>query len=174
MIIFTTALAETAETTNLTAALEGVTKQEAAVAGAVFGAIGVLTIAWIVLQIIADWKIFTKAGEPGWKSIIPFYNYYTEYKMCWNGGYGLLFAAAFYINNLISSGKNLQNWQTILFALLFVVMLVLHFKQSLKLAKAFGKGTGFGVCLFVFGPIARMVLGFGSARYVGKDGHNLR
>ena len=40
--------------------------------------------------------------------------------------------------------------------------------QSLRLAKSFGKGTGFGICLILFGPIARMVLGFGSATYVGN------
>ena len=42
----------------------------------------------------------------------------------------------------------------------------MHIKESLNLAKAFGKGTGFGVCLILFGPIARIVLGFGSARYI--------
>ena len=53
--------------------------------------------------------------------------------------------------------------------MLVVVMRVPHIIQSLKLAKAFGKGTGFGVCLILFGPIARLVLGFGSARYVGNS-----
>ena len=47
-------------------------------------------------------------------------------------------------------------------------MAVLHCIESQKLSRAFGKGTGFGLCLFLFGPIARLVLGFGKARYVGR------
>ena len=56
----------------------------------------------------------------------------------------------------------------IVFLVLCVVGLIIHIKQSLKLARSFGKGTGFGICLILFGPIARLVLGFGSARYIGK------
>lgn len=44
----------------------------------------ILVIGWYVLQVIAYWKIFEKAGEPGWKAIIPFYNTYTQYKFTWN------------------------------------------------------------------------------------------
>ena len=169
MGILTTALAET---TELSTALESVTKEEAAIAGGVVGAIlgasAVIIVAWIILQIIADWKIFTKAGEPGWKSIIPVYNYYIEYNLCWKGAYGLIFAVAYYIFNLITSGDNVPNWQFILMIIIGIIMMVLHFMESKKLAKAFGKGTGFGVFLFLLGPIARLVLGFGSAQYQGN------
>ena len=67
------------------------------------------------------------------------------------------------------SGQDVANWRMLLGGVLVVVMRVPHIIQSLKLAKAFGKGTGFGVCLILFGPIARLVLGFGSARYVGNS-----
>ena len=36
-----------------------------------------------ILQVIAYWKIFTKAGEEGWKSIIPIYNGYVQYRLTW-------------------------------------------------------------------------------------------
>ena len=35
-----------------------------------------IAFAWWLLQIIANWRIFTKAGESGWKSIIPIYGDY--------------------------------------------------------------------------------------------------
>ena len=44
----------------------------------------VFALAWYILQVVAYWKIFTKAGEAGWKSIIPVYNTYTPYKMTWS------------------------------------------------------------------------------------------
>ena len=49
-----------------------------------------------------------------------------------------------------------------------IVSIVLNFKQSMKLAKAFGKGTAFGAGLFLLGPVFRLVLGFGGAQYQGK------
>ena len=75
---------------------EGVTQGEAAVAGAsvggVFGAffgalagalavLGVVALVVAILKIIAYWRLFSKAGEAGWKSIIPILDSYTETKI---------------------------------------------------------------------------------------------
>ena len=162
-----------AEAGDLSTALQGMTNEEAAAAGGVIGAIlgasAVILIIWFILQIIADWKIFTKAGEAGWKSIIPIYNYYTEYSLCWNGAYGLVYAIAYCVCNYFSRGGSLTNMQSILLIICSIVAIVLHFIESKKLANAFGKGAGFGIFLFLLGPIARLVLGFGSARYQGKS-----
>lgn len=48
------------------------------------GSILILVIGWYILQVVAYWQIFEKAGEPGWKAIIPCYNTYTQYKFTWN------------------------------------------------------------------------------------------
>ena len=60
-------------------------------AGGVLAAAGVasalVSIAIYVLQVIGWWKIFTKAGEAGWKSLIPFYNLYILFKICWESKY---------------------------------------------------------------------------------------
>ena len=37
----------------------------------------------VALTILANWLMFMKAGEAGWKSIIPVYNTYTAYKIAW-------------------------------------------------------------------------------------------
>ena len=121
-----------------------------------------------MFQAIADWKIFAKAGEPGWKSLIPVYNIFVEYELCWSGLLGLVYIAAMIAANALTSGQAVQNWKVITAGVLSIVALVLHIMQSMKLAWSFGKGTGFGVLLVLFGPIARLVLGFGSARYIGK------
>ena len=52
-------------------------------------------------------------------------------------------------------------------AVLGIIAVVLSFKQSMKLSKAFGRGAGFGIGLFLLGPVFRLILGFGSARYEG-------
>ena len=46
-----------------------------------------IAFAWWLLQIIANWRIFTKAGEAGWKSIIPIYGDYISYKIAWQPAY---------------------------------------------------------------------------------------
>ena len=38
---------------------------------------------WWLLHVVAAWRIFTKAGEAGWKSIIPIYSTYITYKISW-------------------------------------------------------------------------------------------
>ena len=95
----------------------------------------------IALMIAGMWKVFTKAGKPGWAAIIPIYNL---------------------IVLLEIAGKPL--WWIVLFLvpLLNIVMIII---VAIALSERFGKGAGFGVGLaflpFIFYPI----LGFGDARY---------
>ena len=44
----------------------------------------VLTVIWYILVVAGAWMMFQKAGEAGWKAIIPIYNMYIVYKICWN------------------------------------------------------------------------------------------
>jgi Family of unknown function (DUF5684) len=96
----------------------------------------------VILQIIGFWKVFVKAGRPGWAALIPFYNLYTECKVAKRPG-----------------------WWLILFFIPFV-NIIIWFIVAIDIAKNFGKGTGFGVLLAIFPMIASLVLGFGSAQYI--------
>ena len=92
-LLFATAMAE--ETTELSQALEGATKEEALAAGTILGlGMGIILtigIVYFILRVIADWKIFTKAGRAGWKSIVPILAEYEEFDLCWKGSTGLLY-----------------------------------------------------------------------------------
>ena len=96
-----------------------------------------------VVMIAAMWKIFTKAGKPGWASIIPIYNV---------------------IVLLDIAGK--PAWWLILFLIPIVnfVMLILTY---VALADKFGKGGGFAVGLIFLGIVFFPILGFGGAQYQG-------
>ncbi len=119
----------------------------ATAATASLGVIYIISMVVSVLLIVAMWKVFTKAGEPGWAAIIPFYNYYILSKIAMDKAIiGLL--------------------------LLVFVYPIGWIIVSVELAKAFGKGMGFAAGLIFLGPIFLLILGFGDAQYQGPQYKN--
>ena len=114
-------------------------------AGAVI-AIVVVGLAVAVLMIAAMWRVFSKAGQPGWAAIIPIYNTIVLLRVVG------------------------RPWWWVLLMLIPVVDIVLLVIIYIDLAKVYGKGTGFGVLTVFFPYICVPILGFGSARYVGPQG----
>src|SRR5262249_361755 len=100
-------------------------------------------LAFIILVIAACWKIFTKAGQPGWAAIIPIYNWYILCKIVGRPGWWVILLLIPFIN--------------------FIIGIIL----CIDLAKSFGKGVGFGIGLILLGVIFFPILGFGSAQYLG-------
>jgi hypothetical protein len=98
---------------------------------------------FILLMIASMWKVFTKAGEPGWAAIIPIYNIIVWCKIV---------------------GR--PAWWVILL-LLPCINIVILFILAIDLAKSFGKGAGFGIGLALLGFIFFPILAFGSAQYIG-------
>ena len=102
-----------------------------------------LSLAIIVLGIVAMWKVFEKAGEPGWAAIIPFYNLYVLFKITWGNG-----------------------WKFLLL-LIPIAIFVFAIITMVKLAKAFGKSGGFAVGLIFLSVIFYCILAFDHSEYVG-------
>ena len=96
-----------------------------------------------LLLIVAMWKVFTKAGQPGWASIIPIYNLYIWCKIVGRPGWWILLMLIPFVN--------------------IIVGIIL----CIDMAKSFGKGVGFGIGLALLGIIFWPILGFGSAQYQG-------
>ncbi|MHB1003316.1 MAG: DUF5684 domain-containing protein [Thermoleophilia bacterium] len=98
-------------------------------------------IAIIVFLIAAMWKVFVKAGQPGWAAIVPIYNIYIMLQIAGRPGWWLLLMFVPFVN--------------------FVVQIIV----ALDIARNFGKSTGFGIGLILLSPIFYPILGFGSATY---------
>jgi hypothetical protein len=110
-------------------------------------AVGILVVVYvaiIVLVIAAMWKIFVKAGEPGWAAIIPIYNTIVMLKIIGKPWWWIILLLIPYVN------------------IVFVILMMIG------LAQVFGKGGGFAVGLIFLGFIFIPILGFGSAQYIGK------
>lgn len=103
-------------------------------------------LAIIVLVIVGFWKVFEKAGQPGWAAIIPIYNVYILCKIAGRPGW----------------------WVILMF--IPIVSLVIAIILSIDVAKSFGKGIGFALGLIFLGFIFYPILGFGSAQYQGPAG----
>jgi uncharacterized membrane protein YhaH (DUF805 family) len=108
--------------------------------GVIGGVIGLLVA---VIMIAAMWKVYAKAGQPGWACLIPIYNMYVWCKIVGRPGWWVILLFIPFVN--------------------FIMLIIL----SIDLAKSFGKGAGFGLGLAFLGIIFLPILGFGSAQYQG-------
>lgn len=102
-----------------------------------------ISILIMAFFIIVYWIIFTKAGEEGWKSLIPIYNVYILYKITWGNGLIFLLLLVPFVN--------------------FIVGII----TINKLSKCFGHGLGFTLGLLFLPIIFLPLLAFGDSRYEG-------
>jgi len=116
---------------------------DAGAAAGIFGILLIVYLAILVLIVASMWRLFTKAGEEGWKSIIPIYN-------------------TIVILELVGRPA----WWFLLF-FIPIAGIVFMIIVMLDLARSFGQGTGFGVGLALLPIVFAPMLGFGLARYVG-------
>ena len=115
-------------------------------AGAIVGlVVMVIQLAILGVVLAGSWKVFVKAGHPGWAALVPFYNQYL-------------------LTQIV--GRPIL-W----FILMFVpcANIVAAFLITQDLAKSFNKSSGFGIGLFLLSPIFIPLLGFGDDQYAGPS-----
>ncbi len=110
-------------------------------AGALIGLVfNLIILAYVVVLIMAQWKIFEKAGKPGWAAIVPIYNLIVLLE--------IVDRPLWWIFLLICTGP------------------IGGILISMDLAENFGKTKGWGIgMLFFLGFIGFPMLGFGDAQY---------
>ena len=100
-------------------------------------------MAVIAFMLVTMWKVYVKAGKPGWASLIPFYNILVMLEII---------------------GKP---WWYLLLMFIPIVNIVISIMVTLDTAKVFGKGSGFGIGLIFLPFIFYPILAFGDAKYQG-------
>ena len=132
----------------------------------------VFAFIWWLLQIIANWNIFTKAGEAGWKSIIPVYSDYISYKIAWQPSYFWLVFVLGIITSVANGMADPNGTNTtilLLVSLIRIILAIISILYCIKLSRAFGHGIGFAIGLMFLQPIFMLILGFGNDPYYGAD-----
>ena len=99
--------------------------------------ITILSLVLTIVLIIAQWKIYTKAGKPGWASIIPIYNFIVLLEIV-----------------------ELPKWYILLLLFVPLANIYVMFKIYIELAHKFGKSTGFGIATIFFSIICLPILAF--------------
>ncbi len=107
----------------------------------VFGGFILVGIAFAVLMIVSNWKIYTKAGKPGWTSIVPIYNFVVLLDIVGKPAWWVILMFIPFVNVIMG-------------------IIVVH-----RLSLSFGKDIGFTIGLLLLSPIFYPILGFGSAQY---------
>lgn len=105
----------------------------------------VVLLAIVVFMIACQWKIYSKAGKPGWACLVPIYN----------------------IVVLLEIVKKPIWW--LILMLIPIVNIVIAIIILVELAKAFGKDAGFAIGLLLLPIVFYPMLAFGSAQYVYGD-----
>jgi len=124
----------------------------AAAAGilAFMGVIWLIMLAIVIVVLAGMWKVFVKAGKPGWAAIIPIYNLYVLLEIVGRPSWWLALLLLGFVPVIGS-----------------LAMLAVMFIIYWDLAKSFGKDIGFAIGLVLLGPVFMPMLGFGPAQYIG-------
>lgn len=109
-------------------------------------AFSIVQLLLVAAQLAGMWVVFSEAGRAGWKALIPIYNFYVMLKI----------------------GKNA--WWWLLVALVPVINIYALYRIHAGVARAFGRGIGFGLGLTFLGVIFFPLLGFGDYQYRDPGG----
>ena len=161
------------------------TSNEAAFAGGFLGGMFtvflIFSIIWAILLIVAGWKIFEKAGEKGWKILIPVYNVYILFKLIGMKTWFWTLLIASIVAGLLAgvAGFDTQNIQNnsftgmnlfagIVYILVVAFSFVVAVCSYVRLSRVFGHGILFAIGLIFLSGIFMMILGFGRSKYNRK------
>ncbi|MEI8342246.1 MAG: DUF5684 domain-containing protein [Verrucomicrobiota bacterium] len=109
----------------------------------------VIELGIFIVMIAALWRIFTKAGQPGWMSIIPILNVFILLKI---GG---------------------KPWWWLILLCIPLVNIVFGILLALAVAENFGKSGGFVIGMVLLPMIFYPILAFSDAQYSPKAVHPL-
>ena len=154
------------------------TQNQAIAAGGIIGGLlattGIFILALYVLLIVAWWKLFVKAGEAGWKSIIPIYNIYIYCRIIGINFWIYAFAIPIVLSVLftIATGSSTDASSLTTFGVIMTVLYVAYYifldiYIAIKLGSAFKKSTGFKVGLVLLPNLFLLILAFGASKYHG-------
>ena len=129
-----------------------------------------ICLGWYIIMVIANWRIFSKAGEAGWKSLIPFLNSYVTFKIAWNRTMFWIMIGTLILGSVFTgmAGEDDTTF-AIVGAVFALACSIINIICTHKLSKAFGHGIIFTLGLLFLNPLFVLILGLGKSEYIGPD-----
>ena len=120
-----------------------------------------------VLFVIAEWKILTKAGEKGWKSLIPVYNVFISHHIVGMSHiWFILEVVTWIIEVILEFVKGMSSWLELAFGIFTIVFtLVSELIHIIKMCNCFGKGTAFKIGMILIPNLFFLIIAFGRSSY---------
>lgn len=153
-----------------------------AVLGVIFLVIALIALAICVIVVVCQWKLFKKAGEPGWAAIIPIYNTFVMSKIAFgNYNWAFVFLALWIVQMIISVMQSVlsvidSDIVVILGLFISLVSIVISLAYAVVsgiitffFSKSFGKSTTWNVLMIFFSPIMLILMVLDkNTEYVGS------
>lgn len=138
-------------------------------------------IGWYILTLVARWRVFTKAGFAGWKSLIPIYSDYVLFKISWKTSFFWAFLVlsfvCSYLGNQMTAytdaGQSVPMLMSMASTVAGLLVAGINLLLNVNLSNRFGHSAMFGLGLTIFPPIFLMILGLGSSEYQGNPYENI-
>ncbi len=128
-----------------------------------------------ILKLIALYRLFEKAGEKGWKAIIPIYNSYVLTRLTWDTKYfwislGVSLCSSLIIQTNTDISGNPNSLAAFIELSFWIFTIIMNIFYCIKIAKSYGKSEGFAIGLIFLNTIFICILAFGKAAYIGPEG----
>ncbi len=155
--------------------LEGII-EEAGGKPELFEAAAVLGLLYYVFLTVAQWKLFTKAGEKGYKALIPFYNMFVSHHLIGMRHIWFILDIVFWAGEIaLDLTRAAPLWlEETFFSVALIVTIISEIIHIMKLCYCYTKSELFAIGLFVIPPLFSMILAFGKSEYNPPRSHKHR
>lgn len=133
--------------------------------------LGIICFAMMVFIIIVNWKLMEKAGEPGWKALIPYYNIYTFCNISMTKPTYIVVFLACIIPLVLAWFAVIPYLGWLLSVIIWPFYTAAISILNFAIAKAYGRDTGLCVLAIFFPPIVRAIIAF--SKNVDYEGNKL-
>ena len=135
-----------------------------------------LTLLNYAMLTVAQWKLFTKAGEKGWKSLIPFYNMFVSHHLIGMRHIWFILDIVFWVFEVVLEVlEGTPVWiEETFFSVAIILTIISEILHIIKLCYCYTKSELFGIGLFLLPPVFSLILAFDKSEYNPPRSHHSR
>lgn len=126
-----------------------------------------------LLLLVSEWRVLEKAGEKGWKTLIPFYNIYISHHVMGMAHiWFILEIIVWPIELLLEILDPVPDWLEIGFgiptAIITIISMIVH---ANCMGKCFGKSRLYRLGLLLLPEVCLPMIAFGKSKYIKPEQH---